>query len=114
MKPTKIKKAATTANAKPPKSRMVGTRFDYCRVSPIESSIPQLADLAMLYNFLHYDGQMVAPLTDGIRLTNDPASARPIIGLEELVVAMQRELDEVVERAPSSIRIARNPSLGTS
>lgn len=36
----------------------------------------ELADLALLYHFLLYDGQMVAPLTDGIRLTNDPHSAR--------------------------------------
>ena len=59
----------------------------------------ELADLALLYNFLLYDGQMFAPLTDGIRLANDPTSGRQIIGLEELVAAMQREVDEVVERA---------------
>ena len=59
----------------------------------------ELADLALLHTYLLYDGQMVAALTGGVRITDDPAAVRQIIGLEELVAAMQREVDEVLERA---------------
>ena len=72
---------------------ILGSAHQVCRDAP-----HRFADLATLCSYLLYNGQYLQAVGEGIQLDGDVAGARRSIGLEELLGAARREVEEVADR----------------
>ncbi len=67
-------------------------------ISQLTEARDAVADLATLISYLTFEGVATQPIGDGVRLGVDAAGANQIVALGPILAALQREVDEVVER----------------